>query len=219
MKIRLVLLLLIVVITGVCAEKKVQYSLVCGDSSIICNWTIAPGFSYFQRGEEKQTIVYNTDSSVSSFTYIDTLLDTDYTMKREGNSIKVSGKIEGKAINKVLSINRLPWYQSMHDFSRFACDESQKSLHCWAVRPTDVKMAKMKAVKVKKGSDEQVQVIKVFPQGLGALFWQAHYTYRKKDCQFLQYRSVNGGPGTPETVILPVDKNMGLGLKSGQKTI
>lgn len=191
------------------AEEQHQYSLVCGDSAILCDWLITTQCAQFKRGEERQKLEYDAAGRVVHFSYSNKRLNSIYRMQREGNTIVISGTVKGKNIQKSVSISSLPWYQSMHDFSLFACDNSQDELYYWVVRPTDLKIVKMKAVKESKGSTEQVQVIKVFPHGLGALFWQAHYTYRKKDGVFLQYRSVNGGPGTPETVITPVQSHKG----------
>ncbi len=45
------------------------------------------------------------------------------------------------------------------------------------------------------------QRVRLCAEGFRSLLWHGTYWYRKSDKLFLMYRSVQGSPGTPETVV------------------
>jgi hypothetical protein len=79
--------------------------------------------------------------------------------------------------------------------------KGSKSYSFWLVRPVDLKVVKMKASFSKKRSDAKTITLKIAPVGMLSILWKAYYSYRESDGTFVQYRSIHGPPGTPETVV------------------
>ena len=77
----------------------------------------------------------------------------------------------------------------------------------WMVRQDKMEPIKLKARKIAEepvninGREVWSHKIRLTLTGPLAKLWQAHYWFRKADLVMLQYRGVNGPPGTAETFI------------------
>ncbi len=184
------------------AGETLNYRVKNGDSVVKSRWFIHGEKAELYRESETQTYQNNHLDETINFTLSDSSTNCDYQIRREGNRLIMSGTLNGKVINKSVEIDHKPWRQSVHDLSQFALKSKQSDDHIfWLVRPVDLKVVKMKAEYSRKRSDAEMITLKIAPVGVLSLLWKAYYSYRESDGTFVQYRSIHGPPGTPETVV------------------
>jgi hypothetical protein len=100
-----------------------------------------------------------------------------------------------------------PWYQALSLSLRALRDAEKGSLEFWTLRPDNLEVHKLRAVR--KGVEmlevdgKQVAALKlgVSLTGLKAMFWHCSYWLRESDGVFLRYRGPSGPPGCPETEV------------------
>lgn len=128
-------------------------------------------------------------------------------MERIGNRLSFIGVINGQQFRKTETIDDHPWFQplsySLHEFLI-----SKDSVMCfWSVRPDTFDVVLLSATKtgsetlVFGGLEVPAKKVEIRIKGFFAPFWHGTYWYRLDDLLFLQYRGVNGPPGTAETLI------------------
>jgi hypothetical protein len=104
-------------------------------------------------------------------------------------------------------IDGLPWYQPLSLSLRSFLQSPDDLVSFWSIRQDTLEPVKLTAHKTAVESlslgDEPRDAFKIIvrPAGLLAPFWRGTYWYDRSNGLFLQYRGVNGLPGTPETVI------------------
>ena len=139
----------------------------------------------------------------------------DNTMFWEGNKNGVPFRAVYESSRIVLSANgrekifdaEYPWIQSFNfGFVSFILGE-EKEIIFTSVRPTDFKSFKMRTEKeeyeeIKIGNKVYKTIkAKVSLTGLLSGFWSAEYWYRLEDGIMVKYEAVEGGPGTPKTMV------------------
>lgn len=197
-----ILLILFLFLSAFADEMEtLNYSVRNGDTEVRSRWFIRKGMAELFRETEKQTYTFNLRDETTSFSLADSATNTDYTVERDGNKLIMKGKIEGAAIDQMVEIDDSPWQQSVHDLSGFALNNREESHTFWLVRPVDLKVVKMKADFSRRRSSAEVITLRVAPVGVLSILWKAYYSYRISDGVFVEYRSIHGPPGTPETVV------------------
>lgn len=132
---------------------------------------------------------------------------TEITVRREKNVLLLNGQFEGKAVASVIEIDSDPWYQALSLSLRALRDTKKQSLEFWTLRPDNLEVHKLRAVR--KGVEmleldgKQVAALKLGLSltGLMARIWQCSYWLRESDGVFLRYRGPSGPPGWPETEV------------------
>lgn len=127
---------------------------------------------------------------------------------RRYQAICLSGHFKNEKINKCYNIGQDHWYQAPSWALRQFVLSKRKDVDFWMIRSDKLKPIKLRATK--NGTDTLMlngQGIKAFRirltlTGLKKRLWRGHYWFRQSDGLFLQYKGVNGLPGTPETLIL-----------------
>jgi hypothetical protein len=130
---------------------------------------------------------------------------TEITVRREKNVLLLNGQFEGKPVASVIEIDSDPWYQALSLSLRALRDAEKQSLEFWTLRPDNLEVHKLRAVR--KGV-EMLEIegklvaalrLEVSLTGLKAMFWRCSYWLRESDGVFLRYRGPSGPPGHPET--------------------
>ncbi len=133
--------------------------------------------------------------------------ETSISALRKGDTIIIEGKLKGVPIDKTVTIDAVPWYQSMSWSLRNLVLSGNEKLVFWTLRPDTFKEHKMVA---RKTGEEEIQIngtthstvkLEVRLKGLLSPFWHSTYWYRKDDAVWLRYEGPSGPPGNPMIVI------------------
>lgn len=133
--------------------------------------------------------------------------DTTVQARRDGNRIVLKGRFHGRQVDKELSIDEAPWFQSLSTSLRSFLATPGESIEFWTLRPDKLTAHKVRATK--KGletltlGERQIEAYKVEVclTGLGALLGRGRYWFRASDRLLLHYRGPGGLPGIPVTTI------------------
>lgn len=137
-----------------------------------------------------------TDKSQGTDVVITLSSDSKYHI--EGTFKNKSYQVEHKSSGKI-------WVQNIsYSVGHLSHIKGDFQYECF--RPDNLEFAEMQAVS--KGADtfrsQNVRDVKISPTGLKAAFWSCHY-YLNDQWEYIGYRGVNGGPGTPETIMYRVE--------------
>lgn len=182
-------------------QQRISYLLQSEERSIRHHWDMGSNEIAMTRGKEYQHIAYSSDGNTKRFTYCDTLENIYYVAERNGATITIIGSDDGKPVSKEFKIDSDPWYQSAHDFSDFAMNKQREELYYWVLRPSDMRIVKMRARKGESDNPLTHSTIVAAPVGVYAKFWRAHYSYRNSDGLFVKFRAKQRIPGGTTTVI------------------
>lgn len=133
----------------------------------------------------------------------------NFTARRVGDRIKISGTFQGEPIEKTVDIDERLWFNKLdHGLSNFITSDQQE-LSFWVLKLiSDLDPLKMEAKKV--GTEpltidgktyKTVKVKLTIDNFMLSKLWSAELWYRASDGLFLRYEGANGGPGTPLTII------------------
>jgi hypothetical protein len=128
-------------------------------------------------------------------------------VKREGNELIIDGIRKAKFYHETVNIDDRPWFQPLSFSLRTFLDSPEQAITFWTVRADTIEPVPLEAKKL--GSDEIIiegknvsaDKIEVRAEGFYSSFWHGTYWYRRGDHLFMMYRSVQGLPGTAETVV------------------
>ncbi len=129
--------------------------------------------------------------------------DTDISAFRQGDTIRIKGKLKGKAVDKTIAIDNAPWFQSMSWSLRRLVLSDDEQMELWTLRPDTMKAYKLVARKIGK---EELQIggktvtginIEIRLKGLLSPFWSSHYWFRETDGVWLRYKGVSEAAGNP----------------------
>ena len=132
-----------------------------------------------------------------SWEVVDEREDIHYQGKRNGGRLVLAGRRKGKPFNKKLVIDHNPFYVNPKwSLAQFVLSED-KSIVFWGLRSDILETCLMRAVK--KGEEEvnimgnDVAVIRVdwTTKGIGRLFFNRTYWFRKSDGLYIKQRGSN----------------------------
>lgn len=134
----------------------------------------------------------NTDFRVISWHYESKETGNDVDAVRCGDTIRVTGRLGKKTIEKSHAIDASPWYQAM-EFSLLSFLKSgTHECTFWMIRPTDMNTVKMAmrretldTIPVNGRREPALRTV-LSPSGLAGRFWKATYWYRASDYSFLK---------------------------------
>lgn len=138
--------------------------------------------------------------------------DTALMCERKQNYLFFSGKIKGMDMQRVVAIDSAPVFQTL----TFALAEflrgDRDMIKFWFVIPGDYTPFKMiayrkdrEAVKVNGVTVEAYCVMQTLDGPMQSL-WRSYYWFRTFDYVYVKYTGINGGPGTPVTVVELVEE-------------
>jgi hypothetical protein len=161
---------------------------------------------------EFDKMICNAVYTTTEWFYTDKKKNTSLHAVRENGSIRISGELKGKPINKTIGLETAAWYQ----FSEFAIsyllktgqDPATYSLF-W---PNQMAFYVMKASRLGREKiridDKEIDTIKVKVSlsGFRSIFWSSYYWFRASDMLFVKYEGVNGLPGSATTIIELIER-------------
>lgn len=211
MKHFIVIILLLAMSTLLYCEQSFIYKQTTGDEikTYIINVKSADKGNIINT--EGRTIWIDENSATYKFEYNNPEKKISFIAERKGNVIHIKGNKMGKEIETDVKINDNPWYQSWEFcFKNFVISED-KRISFWSVDEAAFKAIKFDLKKEDKeliidGAKIDAQYIKMTMPGFFALFWHANFWYSLRDSRMIYYSAVEGGPGTPETIKVLIDK-------------
>lgn len=181
-----------------------------GEQSQSFRLTLDPGpplqLSADSPGERHQTVM-ESDYSTRRWQLTQTAEGSEILVRREGDSLLLSGRLRGEPVERRLAIDAAPWYQALSISLRNLLDQRIEELEFWTLRPDTLEVHKVRAVRqaqeILEIGGQQVSAwrIEVRLTGFKALFWQSHYWLRQSDGVFLRFRGPSGPPGQPLTEV------------------
>ena len=126
---------------------------------------------------------------------------------RQYQSICLSGYFENEKINKCYTIGHDHWYQAPSWALRQFVLSKRKNVDFYMIRQDKLRPIKLMATKddpgtlLLNGQEVKAFRVRLTLTGFKKKLWHGQYWFRQSDGAFLQYKGVNGLPGTPETVI------------------
>lgn len=160
-----------------------------------------------EQGDETFKSINGDDGATRSWHY-QKLPDTDIRAEREGNTIRFSGRFQGKEIDKSESIDSRPWFQPLTYSLQRMVARNQRKAKFWTVRSDNLEMLALQAEK--KGSEEiegedgatlMADKVVIRLDGFKAHLWASEYWFRQGDSLFVRFQGTQGPPGTAETRI------------------
>lgn len=141
--------------------------------------------------------------------------EMDVVAVRQENTIVFKGSKQGRAVERNIAIDGLPWYQPLSFSLRNFLRSQKNSVEFWMVRPDQLELVKMRATRqfletiAVNNREEKAVRIEVRLTGLLSGLWSCQYWFREEDGVFLKYEGVHGPPGTPKTVIQLLGRQKG----------
>ncbi|MFZ5764092.1 MAG: hypothetical protein ACOY4H_00680 [Thermodesulfobacteriota bacterium] len=134
--------------------------------------------------------------------------DTDISARREDNTLFIAGSDAGKAIDRKIILDDLPWFQPLsYSLRHLLARGNGEKQRFWMIRPDTLKPQKFQATRdemkeITIGNDTFAATrVTIRPDGMLAGLWQASYWFRAADGLFLRYEGIHGLPGTAKTII------------------
>lgn len=194
-------------------SKSYTYRMVTGAST---NITVYWDEEYLDLGFIKvyatnETEVYDayclTNFEAVRWSYQNTASDTALLCERRNNLLFISGKTKGMEMQRVVAIDSDPVYQTLsYSLSEFLRSE-KNMVKFWFVTPGDYAPFKLIAYRMDKeiikvnGVAVEAYCVKQTLDGPMRTLWHAFYWFRAFDLVYVKYEGINGGPGTPLTVV------------------
>ena len=188
-------------------EEVHRYRKVTGKTVLDSSWRLVKGDGYtltYSSGGETHVTVTDKDYNTLSWHVVGDDGKTDFKAVRDGETIAVSGRFKGEAVDKRLEIDDGPWYQatslSLRGF--IACDDDKRLF--WTIRSSALTVHKIKAIKKETVSSEtgcQLQHVRLTLPGMLAPFWKSDYWFSLPGCVFFRFEGPSGPPGSPDTTI------------------
>jgi hypothetical protein len=127
--------------------------------------------------------------------------------ERRDNAIYLTGRFRGKAIDRRMEIDALPWFQPLSFSLRTLTTGSANHREFWTIRSDTLDVLAMRAERksteiltIGAQSVEAIRIV-VSPKGWRGALWNSRYWFRADDSVFLRYHGVHGPPGTPPTIV------------------
>jgi len=157
------------------------------------------------KGTQVAEIVSGEDYITRSTHISDPSDKTDITITLKNGTYTIEGRFHGKNYHDTVKSRGYPWIQNI-SYSVGAIMKNRTSYKYECFRPDNLDFEQMQAEYSGETSFRTLPVrdIKITPGGLKSLFWSCHY-YLDEAGRYAGYRGVNGGPGTPETIIIPAE--------------
>mgnify|MGYP003310677157 CR=1 FL=1 len=208
---RMILLLLLAVfaVTSSPAQEQRHFVMIQGNNRVNVDWTIDKSGDFLKytiiTGSRAEYFTMKKNFETIEYRVVDKTENTDAKVVRNGDVYTFSGKNKGKSINRTEKSSGLPWFQNV-EFNGFSLVDGKKPVKFECIRYTEMDRHTMQLTNKGEAEVEGYRTIRVRASLTGALagVWGCDYHYDVNTGQFVVYKGVEGGPGTPETVIKAV---------------
>jgi len=135
--------------------------------------------------------------------------DTSWAARRDGNSLRLDGIVQGRAVHRTFAIDEHPWYESVEQsLQAYALSGSPRPRLFWIVEPYGGNAYLMtgriegrEVIEVNGSPVDAVRLV-VRPAGVLSFIWSSTNWFSARDGTFLKSESVRGVlPFTPTTVV------------------
>jgi hypothetical protein len=185
-----------------------SYLIRRGSERYFCQWERKQGDQVTvitrQKSEECTSVF---DPQNESLLLLVKDINTKIEARRTGDTLFVAGTLNGRKVDRQYTLDGAPWYQvisySLHDFVL----GDRKEMEFWMLHPETFVPYKMRAVKEGIetisvcGRKVEVQKVRLRIKGALSLFWHGDSWYRTGDGLLVLYKSLNGPPGSSQTMI------------------
>ncbi|HUV06311.1 MAG TPA: hypothetical protein VMX75_01200 [Spirochaetia bacterium] len=190
------------------------YRETTGEETLILTQRIEPvpeGYSVVQRAEKSGTLVIrarmtlDSDFATLAWEYSDSRKGIQLSAYRMGDVIVLTGRREGKRVDRKLQISSDPWFQAYPlSFEKFVVSGHKQRLY-WSVNPSDTNAYDFSVTRrgveevTVNGRQEQASHLYITLRGFRSAFWHADSWHRISDGMYFRYEGASGGPGSPLT--------------------
>jgi len=152
------------------------------------------------------TVIYSGLDYITRKCHItDRTQGTDVTITLLEGKYSVQGTFRNKSYRDEHKSSGKIWVQNI-SYSIGYLSHTKGDFQYECFRPDNLDFAEMQTID--KGSETfrtaALKSIKVCPTGMKSAFWSCRY-YLNDRWEYVGYRAVHGGPGTPETIMYRVD--------------
>lgn len=203
------LLLAAFAVIGSDAQEQRHFVLTQGENRVNVDWTIDKSGDLLKytitTGSRTEYFTMKKNFETVEYRVVDKTSNTDARVVRNGDVYTFSGKNKGKAIDRKEKSSGLPWYQNV-EFNGYTVADGKRPVKFECIRYTEMDKHTMQVTNKGEEEVEGYRTIRVRASLTGALagIWGCDYYYDVNTGQFVVYKGVEGGPGTPETIIKPV---------------
>ena len=137
-----------------------------------------------------------------SWQLTDSIKHTNLTIVLYNNNYYFKGTLNNQPYNKTVKSKGYPWYQNIAYSAGQTINKNSIKYECF--RPDNLELYVMQAERKATTvlfNNQKTYEIKVRLTGILSHFWSCLYYFNAANHQFIGYKGVNGGPGTPETII------------------
>jgi len=157
---------------------------------------------HFEEGQsdypQQEDYIFNAAYESISFHVVNTQSQTDFNVRREGNSIIIKGKLNGQSASRTLAIDNAPLFGfPKFNLARFVLSD-EKKITFWAMRHDDLNAYKMivtregrEKITVNGQSIEAIKVTFTTENPLFHIFKRTYY-FRPTDGLFLKQEYADG---------------------------
>lgn len=128
---------------------------------------------------------------------------TDLTITLYNSNYYLKGTFNNRSYNKIVKSKGYPWHQNIA-YSAGQSFMGKTSFKYECFRPDNLELYVMKAEQTSSSvtfNNQNACEVKVRLTGILSHFWSCLYYFNAENHQFIGYKGINGGPGTPETII------------------
>ena len=174
---QIVIIAVIVCLSTLAMAQERHYTSTCGKTTKTIKWSEERkgGKVYLNtfQDNEKHEYVIGHGYKTESWKMVNASTTTDLTVTLNNGTYSISGFLNGKRISKTIKSKGKPWYQNIA-YNAALTLKNAKSVEYECFRPDNMKLYTMSAT---------------------------NYYFNSDTRMFVGYKGINGGPGTPETII------------------
>lgn len=203
------LLALVLAAAPLAAAERHLYKETRDDTASSYEWTLtAEGDEYrITFTSPAETFVNDCDADGSTRRWRMKSAGIEAQAYREGGTIVLSGRREGKPVERRIEIGDEPWYQPLSYSLRQFARSGKATTRFWMLRPDTLAPVRLKAERAGRETIDTAHgpapadKVRISTTGLLTGLWHAHYWFDAKTGVFLRYEGVNGLSRDAKTVI------------------
>lgn len=189
------------------AQEK-SFESLCGKEKSIITWNkrkIENNITRLKTSQNSEIHYYNISPSLTTLSWqiIDSIGHTNLTITLYNSNYYFKGIFNNQPYDKTVKSKGYPWHQNIA-YSAGKILINKKSFNYECFRPDNLELYVMQAERKNNltvFNNQNAYKVKVRLTGLLSHFWSCLYYFNSENHQFIGYKGVNGGPGTPETII------------------
>lgn len=189
-------------------QERHRYLIREGNEEYVNVWELEHKNGVIIRSAQKDELYVTTCSESGETRMIEVTSSTEHVRAwRTGNTLYVRGTIDGKKIDRRFRVDEAPWYQPLTYSLRGFLSTDKKQVDFWMLHPDTYKPYKIQATKEDTGTinlygrKTRVQHIRIRISGILYMLWHGDYWYRTGDRVLVEYRGLNGPPGSSQTIV------------------